>query len=485
MKKSKKTSSEKHIILVTVLLVTDFLTILNTYCVAITPEDLIQILSGQHQPVSGRVTFVRNTKKLEIKVPEGIPKHVNIAAMERYAKANADTSMEVTIIFQADKQRIRLNRKDLRDVQAILDEYNIPEQERLNVDKTSTDMFQDKFTVIYSGLARNILLHDKSGGLVNWQLNDRLRQGIFPAEFFREDFIGGLEIDEISVDNKDMLRLRVEVNDPSQGNGEYEIDFDPSLGYRYLRCARFMSDGTLAHEILLSDYRDVDGYVMPFQIKESNYKSDGTLRRSEEISVKTAEFDEPVTEEDFAIAVPEGTSLTCNVEGIQKHFRLQGPESLTIESMIAKAKERMAGKLIYNSLKDKPLPDIKQFAVVQDPNQTKDKMILVCFFDMNQRPSRNCLLQLSKRAQELMAKDVVVVAVQASKVDDSVLKDWVEKNNIPFPVGMIQGDEEKIRFTWGVRSLPWLILTDKEHIVCAEGFALAELDEKLNGNSNR
>jgi len=116
---------------------------------------------------------------------------------------------------------------------------------------------------------------------------------------------------------------------------------------------------------------------------------------------------------------------------------------------------------------------------------TRDKALLLCFFNMNQRPSRNCLLQLSTRAKELMAKDVVVVAVQASKVDDSVLKDWVGKNNIPFAVGMVQGDEKKTRFTWGVRSLPWLILTDIGNVVRAEGFSLAELDEKLNGNSNR
>ena len=57
-------------------------------------------------------------------------------------------------------------------------------------------------------------------------------------------------------------------------------------------------------------------------------------------------------------------------------------------------------------------------------------------------------------------------------------KEWVEKNKIPFPVGMIKGDEEKTRFTWGVRPLPWLILTDKKHIVTAEGFNLDELDEK-------
>ncbi len=125
------------------------------------------------------------------------------------------------------------------------------------------------------------------------------------------------------------------------------------------------------------------------------------------------------------------------------------------------------------------LPAFEGIELDLSAEDIRDKAILLCLLDMNQRPSRNCLLQLSTRAKELMVKDVVVIAVQASKIDDSVLNEWVEKNNIPFPVGMVKGDEEKTRFTWGVRSLPWLILTDKKHIVRVEGFSINELDEKI------
>ncbi|KPL21073.1 MAG: hypothetical protein AMJ75_10695 [Phycisphaerae bacterium SM1_79] len=126
-----------------------------------------------------------------------------------------------------------------------------------------------------------------------------------------------------------------------------------------------------------------------------------------------------------------------------------------------------------------PLPGFDGIKIDLAANRTKDKMILVCFFDMNQRPSRNCIQQLSKRAQELKAKDIVVVAVQASKVDENALNEWIKKNNSPFPVGMIEGDVEKTLFNWGVKSLPWLILTDQKHVVRSEGFAFSELDNKL------
>jgi len=98
---------------------------------------------------------------------------------------------------------------------------------------------------------------------------------------------------------------------------------------------------------------------------------------------------------------------------------------------------------------------------------------------MNQRPSRNCIIRLAKQAEQLKQKGITVVAVQASKIDENKLNQWAKKYKIPFPVGIVQGDVEKTRFTWGIRSLPWLILTNRKHIVNANGFSLAELDEKI------
>ncbi len=131
------------------------------------------------------------------------------------------------------------------------------------------------------------------------------------------------------------------------------------------------------------------------------------------------------------------------------------------------------------SLVGKPLPDLNNIMTDFIPEQVKGKMILICFFDMNQRPSRYCINQVAKQAEQLKQKGITVIAVQASKTDENELNEWVKKYKIPFPVGMIEDDEEKIRFAWGVKSLPWLILTDSEHTVHAEGFALSELDVKI------
>ena len=140
--------------------------------------------------------------------------------------------------------------------------------------------------------------------------------------------------------------------------------------------------------------------------------------------------------------------------------------------------------LVPKSVMGKQLPGFKDIGVVSAPPDANDKAILVCFFDQNQRPSRNCVTELVKQAEELKQKGVTVVAVQASKIDQSELDVWVKTNKIPFPIGMIQRDEEKTRFNWGVKALPWLILTDKEHIVRAEGFSVGELDTKIKESND-
>jgi hypothetical protein len=145
----------------------------------------------------------------------------------------------------------------------------------------------------------------------------------------------------------------------------------------------------------------------------------------------------------------------------------------------------VVGKSDYiPSLVDKPLPDWDEIKIDPALAQADDRMILVCFFDMSQRPSRHCVTQLAEQTARLKDKSVFIVAVQVSTMDQNTLDEWVKKNNISFPVGIVQGIEEKARFSWGVQSLPWLILTNERHIVTAEGLRVEELDEKIKETQN-
>ena len=134
------------------------------------------------------------------------------------------------------------------------------------------------------------------------------------------------------------------------------------------------------------------------------------------------------------------------------------------------------------SLIGTPLPDFLNVGFNFVPPEPDGKGILVCFFDMNQRPSRNCITELKGNAERLKEKGLAVIAIQVSKVNEDELDRWIKQADIRFPVGMSKGNVERTLFTWGVKSLPWLILTDGKHLVWAEGFGLSDLSEKLKAN---
>jgi hypothetical protein len=136
------------------------------------------------------------------------------------------------------------------------------------------------------------------------------------------------------------------------------------------------------------------------------------------------------------------------------------------------------------SLVGNALPPLENFNFKSEADYLEDKIILICFWDMEQRPSRNFIMQLARRAGQLKQKDVTVITVQTTNVDNDTLNGWIQQNNIPFPVGTLRGDEGKTRFTWGVKSLPWLILTDRSHVIHAEGFGFDSLDNMIEEMNN-
>lgn len=127
----------------------------------------------------------------------------------------------------------------------------------------------------------------------------------------------------------------------------------------------------------------------------------------------------------------------------------------------------------------RPLPEFEGINIDFKTSRAEGKMILFCFWDMEQRPSRHCLRDLARRSQELREKGVTIVAVHATKSNKETVDAWIKKSDISFPVGTIQGNAEKILSNWAAESLPWLILTNSQHLIVDEGFALTELAEKI------
>ena len=155
-----------------------------------------------------------------------------------------------------------------------------------------------------------------------------------------------------------------------------------------------------------------------------------------------------------------------------------GPKTLEIE-LLVKPKLADAGTLL-----GKPLPAFEGIDIDLPEDRTKGNSLLLCFFDMNQRPSRHYVTQLKKKAQELMDADIVVAVVQAAEAEADAFETWAAKYAKPLQAGRIDGDIDTVKYTWSVQSLPWLILTDAKHTVRAEGFAVTELDSQVTQMQN-
>jgi len=129
------------------------------------------------------------------------------------------------------------------------------------------------------------------------------------------------------------------------------------------------------------------------------------------------------------------------------------------------------------SIRGKPLPDLKELGL--SATEINDKPILLCFCDIDQRPSRQCLSSLAKKSDDLAARRVVLAIVQVSQTDLSKYRAWLKDSGVAASVHVFAGDFQARKAAWGVQSLPWLVLTDKDRIVRAEGFGFDDLESKI------
>ena len=127
----------------------------------------------------------------------------------------------------------------------------------------------------------------------------------------------------------------------------------------------------------------------------------------------------------------------------------------------------------------KTLPRFEMFDLKLELEETKDKMILLCFVDIKQA-SQEYAFNLAERASNLAEKDVLVILVDAAGSEKEQVDAWVKGHSIKVPVGRLYKELLKeIRQAWGIETLPRLVLTDRNHIITAEGFEPEGIEGKV------
>jgi len=224
----------------------------------------------------------------------------------------------------------------------------------------------------------------------------------------------------------------------------------------------WLSNNNPRIEYWMSDYKEVGpGCWLPMTQGCEVYRKDNSgkyrVETHSDLKIVNARINERLPEKLFRMEIKEGAKVVDSRSGrtVTYAFKPDPPD-----------------------LVGKALPESEDISAGL-PGQPKDGKVLVCFWDMQQRPSRHCLRSLAQKAENLAGKGVTVLCVHASEIDEEALNEWMKDYNVPFAAKTINHNSEKTCFAWGVKSLPWLILTDQKHIVEANGFSLAELDEKI------
>jgi len=223
-------------------------------------------------------------------------------------------------------------------------------------------------------------------------------------------------------------------------------------GIAHVRSARV----TLQH--WLDDYQEMaPGCWFPMTQGYAFYDSDESgpmyLRSQRDSKVVEIRINEPLPDDFFHIELKEGVKVLDD-RGAEFRSYVYVPEP-----------PKLLGQ---------PIGDFNDITFERKPAAMHNRPLLICFCDTNQRPSRHCLRQLAAKADYLGEQGIAVLVIQAEESDEPI-----PNAGTSFTVGRIRNNHKQVRFTWGVRSLPWLILTDRNHVVRAEGISPAEVRDKL------
>ena len=129
------------------------------------------------------------------------------------------------------------------------------------------------------------------------------------------------------------------------------------------------------------------------------------------------------------------------------------------------------------SLVGRTMPSFSETLGIE--RQTQGRRVLVCFLDLSTSASRIAIKHIAKQTEELRKENVIVVGVQALPINDKVLALMKWQIDNAFPIKELGNRAEEICFQWGVRELPWLVVSDRAGVVQAEGFSYKDIDREV------
>lgn len=319
----------KKIIILSSLLIL----IKSSFLFGINIDELKIILNQQSQlPQTGVIEYLEEKQDFLLELNTNIGQEGQFIEIDKINRKHSLIKREH--IFDKNTLDSICTHEDLRDLENIMEQYNLAKEELMNLTSSGTNLKKGDYTALYSGAANNLHV-DRDLGVEYWGI-EFLDCCKVPFIFFDSEWVNEILVEEQKEEDGNNLILLTFSGLSGDKELKYSYYLDPSLGYRF-RQQKKIFDGKLTQETIIEDFKNVDKYIIPEKCTQKFYSEDGKLSRQRILSLEKASFDIDISKNKFSLEVPGGTTVV-NVaigdNGKYLVYNIEEDTTLTIDDIL-------------------------------------------------------------------------------------------------------------------------------------------------------
>lgn len=249
---------------------------------------------------------------------------------DRVNELNQDIEVRKHLLFDFGRQQCKDESTDLRNINQLLLENNLPDIQRINLSQTRSILRGKDMDVALQG-SHLLLQPDLNKGILDILSRCEVNTGAISPLLFDESLRGPISthLQDTQWQGKPVLKITLERKDDTVSI----IYADPKLDNRYYRAIQVYIGGILRYEATADDYREVDGIPFPFSQSEIQYARDGSKVAQKSVLFEDVRLNIDIPEDNLTLDVRAGTrvydSLDLNLD-VSDGTKVIGNVSTTI-----------------------------------------------------------------------------------------------------------------------------------------------------------
>jgi hypothetical protein len=243
-------------------------------------------------------------------------------------QANQTVQTRERLQFDSGRDVWKVQKADLRDIDALMARFSVPELQRDAVNQGGIVLVGPKDYIIEfqpDSSAPSLSVLPLPAGISKQSRRPPLHTGVISSGSLSGKL--GVSISQSQWEGRPAVE--VVVSGPVVTN---RYVADPQLGYRFRQVTVKDDHDRRIREIMASDYRQVDGVWYPFRWEDRTFNQGSDQASTQEIiQVEAASF-KPPPADTFLLVIPAGTQV-CNAVGAYRSiFTLRTDRIIDLES---------------------------------------------------------------------------------------------------------------------------------------------------------